>query len=821
MLRLHLSRAARSILFLVTLGLAIAACATLWWANHTGLPPSWRGAIETECAKRNIHIRIGALSWLPLRGLAAKDVRIFSDADKTVETAALERIRVELDKTKLARGIVRPTRLALDNARIVLRVSPEDPASESLVISRAKGTIRLSGDGSLETRKLRGEINGIAVELDASLSGFRQTLPARSSPTPPGRKRELLARVIRELDRWDFGSERPILVLRLNGDVAADPGPSGKAEFRARSLSRNDHELTDVRCLATFDRSELAVSSFSARDQSGSLDGRAHYATRSREGRFALQSSLEALPLLKAWFGLNDASAIPVGGSQRIRADGSFSLADPKKPSLRASGKIDLGSVRLRGIDFDRAQASFALRDGDLFLRDAVLSRPDGTATGKFLLNGKVVRVAAKSDMPLAVWKLWFANEAFGKVLADFQPRPGARCQADLHGGFTIGGRNSWRFEGEATLEDTGFRGVPLDLVRCKFDTDAAALRFRDGTVTFAYRDYPLRESHGGPVQGTVRVDEVVYDSRKKQVSLQKVRGEFWAAPLVRLFAPKLADSLEQYRFHRPPAISGDGIIGTKDPALTALDISFRSPDPASYRFLAKDLTLLAPSGRIGIEGRKVRIRDLACGSFDGTLRASFDADGKGGLAGELVWKDLSLAGIGSTYSFPTKGGQLTGRTEFSIIPGKPSTMNGSGNLAIEDTELFSVPVFGPLSPLVAGVLNNRRSAFEQATDAFFTFRIRDGILSTRDFDTRTRSLLFTGDGEVDLADLTLDFTMRMNARGLLGLITLPLRPFYGMFQFRGTGPLRKPEWNNVMFTSPADEPDSPQTPPRALPVEE
>ena len=48
--------------------------------------------------------------------------------------------------------------------------------------------------------------------------------------------------------------------------------------------------------------------------------------------------------------------------------------------------------------------------------------------------------------------------------------------------------------------------------------------------------------------------------------------------------------------------------------------------------------------------------------------------------------------------------------------------------------------------------------------------------------------------------------TMRMNARGLLGLITLPLRPFYGMFQFRGTGPLKNPKWENVMFTTPPEE---------------
>ena len=132
--------------------------------------------------------------------------------------------------------------------------------------------------------------------------------------------------------------------------------------------------------------------------------------------------------------------------------------------------------------------------------------------------------------------------------------------------------------------------------------------------------------------------------------------------------------------------------------------------------------------------------------------------------------------------------------------------MAGEGLFALEKTELFSVPMFGPLSPLISGVLNDRRAGFERAKSAFCTFRIKDGMLSTQDFQTSTTSLVFAGDGAVDLKERTLDMTMRMNARGLLGLITLPLRPFYGMFQFRGTGPLKDPKWENVMFTAPPEE---------------
>jgi hypothetical protein len=62
MYRLHLTRNLRSLAFLLTLVLAIAAVSGLWWANHTGLPASWRAAIEQEAAKQGAFIQIQTVS---------------------------------------------------------------------------------------------------------------------------------------------------------------------------------------------------------------------------------------------------------------------------------------------------------------------------------------------------------------------------------------------------------------------------------------------------------------------------------------------------------------------------------------------------------------------------------------------------------------------------------------------------------------------------------------------------------------------------------------------------------------------------------------
>ena len=131
--------------------------------------------------------------------------------------------------------------------------------------------------------------------------------------------------------------------------------------------------------------------------------------------------------------------------------------------------------------------------------------------------------------------------------------------------------------------------------------------------------------------------------------------------------------------------------------------------------------------------------------------------------------------------------------------------------------------MFGPLSGVISKVLDDKRAGFERAKSAFCTFDIREGILRTRDFQSATSSLTFTGDGEVDLDKKAIDFTIRLNARGLLGLITLPLRPFYGLFQFRGTGNFEKTVWENVHFTSPPAEQNNLllEPPPKAQVIEE
>jgi hypothetical protein len=381
---------------------------------------------------------------------------------------------------------------------------------------------------------------------------------------------------------------------------------------------------------------------------------------------------------------------------------------------------------------------------------------------------------------------------------------------------------HDWEVAGEARATHMVYKGTPFRKASVTMDLNHDKLDFTDGIVEFDYAGYAMRKAHGGPTSGTAKVKRVRYDREPSTLTLEGIEGGFWPAPVLRMFLPKVADHLEEYRFHTPPELSAGGVIGLfKGGPKTNFTVKGKTAGKVTYKFAGTDLLLSGLSTTVLVKPAATEVRDLEFEVFDGPARGRFDVlpdNGGQRVKGELDWTRLSLPEISTACGFEKKAkGLVTGRIDFDYKGKAAAGLNGEGLIALEEGELFSVPIFGPLSPVLSAVLASRKAGFQEAKDAFCTFEVNDGVLRTNDFLTTTPSLVFTGDAKADLNKLTLDMTIRMNARGFLGVITLPLKPFYGLFQFRGTGPMREPEWNNVMFTSPPEtEKERLLTPPKA-----
>ena len=170
-----------------------------------------------------------------------------------------------------------------------------------------------------------------------------------------------------------------------------------------------------------------------------------------------------------------------------------------------------------------------------------------------------------------------------------------------------------------------------------------------------------------------------------------------------------------------------------------------------------------------------------------------------------MKWDQLSFPLVSRTYEFKEEEkGTLTGSIDFNGTANGIRGFNADGLIGITKGNLVSLPVLGPLSPVIAGVLGDKRMGYQRAKDASSTFAIRQGVAQTKDFVATSTSIVLTGEGWIDLNTKKMDMTVRVNARGLLGLLTIPLKPLKGIFQFRGTGLYSAPLWRSSPFIRPA-----------------
>jgi len=822
--RLRFTRALRTLTLLLLVAVVLGSIGGLWWANHIGLPGPWRAKIETAAAKQGAHLKIGTLRYVLFQGIVATDVRVYSEPAHTTEISRLERVTLDFDNTKLARGIMHLKKLQLRKARLALKVDPTQLFTETLYVTDAEGTILMPGDRRLEIRDAKGIVAGIHVSLDARLIGFRQVGENRPPDPNLGKRRELLAKVIHELNQWDFDQKHPPAIqISLEGDVNDWLTLIAKVKLQVKEMGKDGHQLHDIIAEAEMAGDLLTVTAMRARDANGTFNALVDYNMRDREGRFDASSTLELPPLLKAWAGLPALKEVIIAGEQRLSAEGDFRLDELDKPHFRFTGHARCEAVQLRGKPFRIVEGAFSWRDGKFFLRDARLVGADGEATGKVLLEWPVVRLKMRTTLPVSVYRPFVVGQPLEHFLVDVSEREGAAVDVTLAGKFDLTDRFAWAYTGHGIAKNLSYKGVPLNSAECKLSLNHQELDFSEGTVAFNYSDYDLRKTFDGVNEGTAKVGRIRYDAVSHLVHVEDVRGAIWAAPAVRLFAPKIADGLEQYRFHQPPELHASGVVDVTPQGRTTLDVSFRSDRPADYIFLGKNLTLGSPRGNVAIRNERVVVSNLQLDAFNGPVSGQINYLGSQKLTGELKWTDLLLTNVASTFGFTMKGeGKATGRIDFSVADGKVSTMAGEGLLGLRNAELFSVPMFGPLTPLISDVLNDEKAGFQRAKNAFFTFKIADGILSSSDFHTSTTSLNFIGNGSVDMNTRTVDITLRLNARGLLNLLTLPLRPFSGLFQFRGTGPIQDTHWENVSFSAPAEaQKEVLLSPPKAIVIQD
>lgn len=831
MLRKRILRNLRLVV-LITIGLFLGVVmGGIYYLNQTGVNEQWRQKIAHELENLGIVADFESLRYEPSRGLVAKGVRIYSDESREVTIAQLEHLVIDVDKTKLMRGKLRVNNASLSNAKISLPLDPAEPDGPRIIITELKGNMFLPDKNTIEAQDVSGVVAGIQLTLDAHIwSGNLQKVQHQPKSQQDARitRIKVIAKIIEEISHWDWPeSNPPELKIYLEGNI--DDPNTAHLDFSltAVELERDDIVLHDIEIRGDYHHKMVTFDRIAMNDGSGNLEARADFQPSTRKGRFKVtESSLHLQMLARKLLGFHPLPQITFSTPPKITCTGSVSFDAQLKPTIQLTAQAEIRDFDYLGTPFKRLETEISLQGHNAFFTGMRAIHTDGEIKGRILLNDGIIRYEADSTLPAATFDPFIINPLVKREIKKAQFSSSSLVNLVSEGFIDTKAANEWTLNGHCQLQNFTYKGVPMKKAQASYQFNSKHLSFSDIQLIFDYKNYTLRKQYGGPLSGRINAERVTIDLKDKMVHTKNIRTTSWPAPAVRLFHTNAANHCEQYRFLRPPTLTANGSFDlNRSQARTDFNVNVKVPSSTHYLFLGETLTLRGLRGHVRIRQRRVDVTKLSFQTFQGFCGGEITVNTKRrSYKGAFHGSRIHLKDLGGTYHFnKAERGLITGRIDFSGRHNDISQFNANGSIALERGNLFSIPMLGPLSPLIGAVLEDANPTEEQAENASCTYVIRNGIVYSDNFLANTRSLRFTGEGKLDLNNRQIDMLVRMNARGFFSVLSLPLKPFMGLFQFRGTGDVAKPKWKTSIFTTPSRGKKDPifRRPPKARVIRE
>lgn len=811
-------RVARTAFLLSFALIGLTIVGGLIYLNQVGFPGRYGDWLKNELANKGVHLSFKTLRFDFKQGLVATDVSFYSDEERSVPLLEGSEMTLDLDKTKALRG-----KFKLHSLRIIDGTAhiPVDHDGRNVTARDIHGEIEITEGGRIIVDDASGLIEGLRVNLSIDLRVSKsKSKDDQSKPAETLKSNQALKKTLDELALWTFSAETPPqLAFKIKGDLAYPERLQTSFRLDAVQLKRGQYQLRKLLIAGDLQAQIVTLDEILLQDESGSASGQADWRVSKNDGRFNLDSDLHVQDFLNNCFNVKVLKDLSISGTPPVlKINGSFSSREDGGFLVTANGHGDIKKFSFLETDFDKLSSDFSWKDGDLYLRDLEIIRKGDHLNGNIMRQGDQVRFDLMSSLPLEAFKPFIKEDGpLEQALGHVTLSEDSSIALDVVGTLNLADRTDWSATGKVLLNNLTYKETRFHYLATSYQIapDKAEFVNIEGLLDDDHEKIRLR--FDGAASDPIYVDRILYDPETHFITIQNLRGKAWATPIVKIFAPETAAHIEEtYRFHRPPLLSLNGTFAEKkeDNDKSSFVVEVRTEGQTDYPFLGSNLPLQNLKADLTIRGTGINVQNLTCGTLNGSIAGSVFCDvtpgQKAKYRGAIKWDDLSFQQLSRIYEFKEEEtGTLTGSIDFRGTADGFRGFNAEGLLAINQGNLVSLPILGPLSPIISGLLGDKRMGYERAKDASANFNVTNGVLTTKDFIAISTNLILTGEGWIDLLSEKLDITIRMNARGLLELITLPLQPLKGffplkgIFQFRGTGTYEKPKWRSSPFTRP------------------
>ena len=766
---------------LVILGVILGVGGGGYYLAKRGFGRQWRYRVVEELHKRGVEANIGRLTLDPFRGLVAKNVRIFDYKNRENILALISEVSLDINYAALIHHEPFLNALDVRDAQIILPFKTADEKGDRAVLTNLRAHVYFPPE-QIYVSQAEGIFCGIRISATGQLIKRENYQPSPALSAEEWQRRLLIAqRVVTELQKFRFPGTPPSLQIKFSGDVAEVEKARVEATLRGDRLQRGSYEMRDLSVAAEWNNQQLNVAHCEWSDDMGSFAGRANWNVQGSSASFQTRSSLDLRAFLDA-FGLGEPLAsIEFQAPPAVEVSGSVRFGpDRFRPGI--IGHVAFGGFTYKKVPFSDLTADFSWDGERTLVRDLRLRHQTGQiradlfdAPADFRLNiestivPEAVRMIAPPELNefLRQWE-WQRSPAIRLAIRGQDHNPG-----------------TWKGDGTVILGRSRFRGTWMNSADTK-------IHFADGAL--ACEDLHVARNEG---TGT---GSFTYDFKKHEVRISNIKSSLNPAEVIFWIDPKISNTVMPYKFRRPPSVTANGLYQFRGGKNTRLEVKVEGENGMDYVFLGKTLPFDRISTRLLFTNDRLQIIDLRGALLSGTLRGNADIS----LARNdpRYRANTSVSQINFPlltdlyYNYKTALGLLNGTYDFTGLGSDARTMRGRGKVEVTNGDVFAIPIFGPLSGILNRILPG--SGYSIAHKASADFKVDQGIIHTDDFEADGTLFSMLGHGDVHFLDDKLDFNLRLNMKGPGVLLT----PMYKLFEYAGTGSLKKPDWRPAVLKS-------------------
>src|SRR5581483_7891745 len=564
------------------------------------------------------------------------------------------------------------------NAYLALPLDPSDQKSERLIVAQLNARL-LFPPHQIYVSEANARILGIEISARGRLLNPEAFKSSGTQTNAQITSRENMIKLLRDrLRTVRFEGGAPRLDVEFSGDLARPNSLFAEATLWGQKIRSVNYRLENIFASLQLREGICNLTRCIISDSRGVLDATGSYELASKKAALQLRSTLDLQALTHSIRGAPRAlDEFVFYDPPSIEISGEGALGD--KPRIKLLGRAALKKFAVKSAVFDGASANFSYDGSRWYLRDVSLrNRTGAVSLNAIQLPGDFRAKLQSSINPRSLLPLVSGKAA--EMLGEYEFLQSPHITLAMHGPSPDFDR--CEADGELKLGHTRLRGVALNSAN-------ATLRIANKAVS--YENFKVQRDEG------IGTGTFTYDFGVHEVHLNNVKTSLSPGDVATWIDPGLVHDVAPYRFHGPPNLSINGHVGNDN---TNLEVLVDAPNGMDYTFIKKNLSFPKISGRLLFTEGRLQISDLAGSLYSGGLKGDAEISLKRdapGYTAKLEAENVDFASLTKLYfNYDNSHGLLNGTFDFRGRNDDAKTLQGTGEIAVLDGNVFAIPVLGP-----------------------------------------------------------------------------------------------------------------------------